>query len=95
MADFKETCVEYIDVENCATFYSAERKWVNKILKLKESYPDDVDIKEYPENNNGAILAHVPKSWLKISPPRTREMTDEQREAAAKRLADAREKRKL
>ena len=39
-------------------------------------------------------MAHVPKNWFKLSPPRTREMTDEQREAAAKRLADAREKRK-
>ena len=93
MADFKETCVEYLDVDPHATFCSAERKWINKILKLKETYPDEVDIREYPENNNGNILAHIPKSWLKISPPKTRTMTDEQRAAAAKRMADIRSKR--
>lgn len=94
MADFKETCVEYLDVDEHATFCSAERKWVNKILSLKEEYPDEVDIREYPEDNHGVILAHIPKSWLKISPKRTRDLTDEQRAAMSKRLADAREKRK-
>ena len=93
MADFKETCVEYLDADPHATFFSAERKWVNKILKLKEAYPDEVDIREYPENNNGNILAHIPKSWLKISPPKKRTMTDEQRAEAALRLANARSKR--
>lgn len=94
MADFKETCCDYLDVNDYAEFTSCERKWVNKILKLKESNPDDVKITAHPDDNDGYIVAHVPKSWFKLSPPRTREMTDEQREAAAKRLADAREKRK-
>lgn len=31
MADFKETCVEYIDIDKHATFCSAEKKWTNKI----------------------------------------------------------------
>ncbi len=93
MADFKETCVEYLDVDPHATFCSAERKWINKILKLKETYPDEVDIREYPENNDGNILAHIPKSWLKISPPRQVNYTEEQRVAAAERLASARSKR--
>lgn len=90
MADFKETCVEYLDVDDYATFCSAERKWINKILKLKESYPNEVDIREYPETNNGYILAHIPKSWMKVSPPRQVNMTDEQRTAAAERMAAAR-----
>ena len=94
MADFKETSFDFLDVDDYAVFCTCERKWVNKILKLKESNPDDVEITMYPENNDGYIVAHVPKNWFKLSPPRTREMTDEQREAAAKRLADAREKHK-
>lgn len=92
MADFKETGIEYLDIEKHATFCSAERKWHNKIIKLKELYPNDVEIIEYPENNNGVILAHIPKSWLKISPPRKREMTDEQRAAIAERLQSSRNK---
>ena len=94
MPDIKETCFDYLDVDKHAVFSSAERKWINKILKLKESNPNDVNITADPENNDGYIVAQIPKSWFRLSPPRTREMTDEQREAAAKRLANAREKRK-
>lgn len=93
MADFKETCIEYLNVDNNATFCSSESKWINKILKLKEEHPDEVDIQVYPEDNQGMIVAHVPKSWMRLSPPRTREMTDEQRKAAAERMAHARAKR--
>ena len=92
MPDFKETCVEYLDVDAHATFCSAERKWINKIIKLKESYPDEVDVRKYPEDNDGNILAHIPKSWLKISPPRQSTYTEEQRAAIAERLQSARSK---
>lgn len=56
--------------DNYAVFCTCERKWVNKTLKLKESNPDDVEITMYPENNDGYIVAHVPKNWFKLSPPR-------------------------
>lgn len=93
MADFKETCVEYINADDMATFCSAERRWINKILKLQEAHPDDVEIVCMPEENQGNILAHIPKSWVKISPPRQVNYTDEQKAAMAERLAAAREKR--
>ena len=95
MADFKETAISYLSVEDCATFHSSETKWINKILKLRESHPDKVKIEYMPEDNGGMILAHIPKSWFKISPPRQREMTDEQRKEAAVRLANSRAKRKV
>lgn len=86
MADFKETAISYLNVEDCATFHSSETKWINKILKLRESHPDEVKIEYMPEDNGGMILAHVPKSWLKISPPRQVNYTEEQRAAAAERM---------
>lgn len=89
MADLKETVVGYIDSEKTASLCSGERKWINRILKLKEEHPDEIDIKEYPENNQGIILAHFPKKWLKINPPR--QMSDEQKAAMAERLKTARE----
>ena len=92
MADFKETCVEYINENKTATFCSSETKWINKILKLKDAHPGDVEIIRMPEDNQGYILAHVPKKWLKISPPRQVNYTDEQKAAMAERLAAAREK---
>ena len=93
MADFKETCVEYINEDKHATFCSSETKWINKILKLKAEHPDEVKIICMPEDNQGTILAHIPKKWLKISPPRQVNYTDEQKAAMAERLAAAREKR--
>ena len=93
MADFKETCVEYIGEDKHATFCSNETKWINKIQKLAAAHPDDVKILHSPENNHGVILAHIPKKWLKVSPPRQVNYTDEQKAAMAERLAAAREKR--
>lgn len=95
MTDFKETAIGYLDVDKHATFSSSERKWINKILKYAEDHPKEVHIKCYPEDNFGELVADIPKSWLKISPPRKREMTEEQREAAAKRLANARSKKNI
>ena len=93
MNDLKETGVNFTSDEHCATFFSSERKWINKLLALSSQYPDDVQIVYCPEDNHGMLVAHIPKTYLKISPPRKREMTDEQREAAAVRLAEARAKR--
>ena len=93
MADFKETCIEYIDIDKHATFCSSETKWINKIKKLHDQRPNDVMIVQDPENNDGMIIAHIPKSWMKVSPPASRSMTDEQRAAAAERLKLARERK--
>jgi hypothetical protein len=93
MSNFNETACDYLSCDKHATFCSSEIKWINKILKLAEQYPDEVEIQVLPENNQGMILAHIPKRWFKIAPPRKSNMTEEQREAMAKRLADARDKR--
>lgn len=89
----KETSFEYIDENQYGTFCSSERKWINKILALHEKYPDKIQIRYWPEDNHGVILAYVPKKWFKISPPRQVNFTDEQRAALAQRMADARAKK--
>lgn len=91
MADFRKTSVEYLNVDEYATFYSGENRWINKIIKLAQERPDEVQIIDYPENNFGHITAHIPKSWLKISPPKEMNLTEEQRLAAAERMRIARE----
>ena len=58
----KETVVGYIDTDDYASFTSAEKKWINKILKLKAEHPDKVDIKAYPENNQGYIYSFCGKN---------------------------------
>ena len=92
MADPKETAVNYLDEDTHMTFSSSERKWINKILKYAESHPDDVRIRCRPENNFGELVAYIPKRWLKISPPRKVDMTDEKRAELAERMRNARSK---
>lgn len=92
MADPKETALSYLDEDTHMAFSSSERKWINKILKYAESHPNEVRIRCYPDDNFGELVAYIPKRWLKISPPRKVELTDEQREALAERMRNARSK---
>ena len=89
MAEIKETVFEYTNEKKHATVSSNEQKWINKIKKYAEG-SDAVDIILLPEDNYGYILAHVPKTWVKLSPPRTVNYTEEQKAAMAERMKNAR-----
>ena len=90
MTDFKETSIGYINVDDYASFTSNERKWIGKILQPNQTYPDKVKIIFMPGNNHGYIVAQVPKRWMKLSPPRKVNLTDEQKKAAADRMRSIR-----
>lgn len=89
----KETVFECAGESTVATITSNEQKWINKINKLASQRPSDVEIVYAPEDNYGYILAHVPKTFIKLSPPRAVNYTDEQRAAIAERMANARKNR--
>ena len=72
-----ETCFEYIDKED-AYFSSDERKWITRIRKLAEKFPDKVVILKQPEENDGCIYARLPQNFMKIAPKRAVNFTDEQ-----------------
>ena len=93
MADFKETAFDYVDVDDTATFCSSERRWINKMIKLSETFPDEVQIKYMPEDNDGVILVHLPKNWLKVSPPKKVNLSEEEREKRAERFRELRKKK--
>lgn len=80
-----DTSISYTDKER-AYISSDERRWISKIRKLAEARPDEVVIKYQPEDNDGCICATVPTCWIKVSPPRRVEMTEEQRQASAERM---------
>lgn len=63
---------------------SDETRWINRIHKLKEKYPDEVDIVCEPETNEGAIYALVSSDWVKINPPK--QVSEEQRLAFIERI---------
>lgn len=54
----------------------------SKLLRLAEKNPDEVKI--VTENEDGSMFAHVPVSYVKISPPR--KISEEQKEAASERF---------
>ena len=80
-----ETCFNYCDKEH-GYFSSDERRFITKVRKLKEKYPEQVRIIAEPETNDGCIYAEMPTAWLKIQPPVKRVLTEEQREANRVRM---------
>ena len=89
-----ETCCEYTDKERMY-LSTDERRLITRILRFQEKYPNDVTIIKRPEENDGCLYCIVPPSWLKITPPVRRELTEEQRKASSERMAYMREKKAL
>ena len=84
-----ETCFNYTEKEH-GFFSSDERKHINKVLKLKERYPDSVRIIKMPEENDGCIYCELPTEWFTIRPPRKVDLTDEKRAELAERMKQIR-----
>lgn len=82
-----ETCINYTDER--AFVSSDERKMINRVLKLKQQYPDEVIILQMPENNDGCIYAVVRAKWVRIQPPKKVALTDEDRRKLAERFKNS------
>ena len=80
-----ETCFNYCDKEH-GYFSSDEYRFINKVRKLKEKYPDEVRIIKQPEENDGCIYCELPTRWFSIRPPVKRVLTDEQRKELSDRI---------
>jgi len=88
-----DNCMEWLTGDKVGAVTFSQKRWVNKLFKYAEEYPEDVEI--ISQNSDGSVYAFVPISWFKFSPPRKgREMTDEEKAAAAERLRKARENKK-
>lgn len=93
MNDIVETAFEYYGDENTGLFSTSEKKWIKKVYDLKKKFPNDIYIQIKPEDNFGCMVAILPKSWFKISPPRKMELSDEDRAKRSARALAAREAR--
>ena len=87
-----ENMVEFISGTRTATVTFTNQKHINRIKKLYEERKDD--FKYFIENPDGSICAKLPLKWIKINAgsKEGRVMTEEQKEAARIRLANARNK---
>ena len=81
-----ETCFNYCDKEH-GYFSSDERKFITRVRKLKEKYPEQVRILAEPEKNDGCIYCELPTEWFSIRPPKKMNLTDEQKREIAERFA--------
>lgn len=87
-----ENMIEFISGTRTTTVTFTNQKHINRIKKLYEERKDD--FKYFKENTDGSVCAKIPLKWIKINPgsKEGRVMTEEQKEAARIRLANARKK---
>ena len=87
-----ENMIEFISGTRTATVTFTNQKHINRIKKLYEERKDD--FKYFVENPDGSVCAKIPLKWVRINPGSKtgRVMTEEQKEAARIRLANARNK---
>ena len=82
--EIKETCFDHQLGAATATLSSSEYPVVQRIKKLARQRPDQVEI--VATNRDGSICAHVPWKWISIRPPRTLNLTEEQKAERAARM---------
>jgi len=63
-----------------------ERRMISRLLKLAATHPDDVEILALPPVNDGCLYCKVPASWLRITPPKKMDLSDEERAALSERF---------
>lgn len=89
MEAYNETGIDHYGGETVCTISTGERAIKNKLKKLAERFPDEVEICH--ENTDGSIMCHIPWKWIAIRQPRKVNLTEEQKKAGAERLRLARE----
>ena len=85
----KETTYNQMSGEKVGHFSTSEQKWINKITKWTQEFPESVKIKY--KNTDGSLYAEIPSNWFTVRPKRKRNLTEEQRQELkerGKRLAE-------
>lgn len=82
-----ENVIEFIKGEETATVTFSQGRYIGRIRKLAAAKPDECKI--IVENPDGSIMAHVPVSWVRVSPPAQK--TEKQREAARRTMLKMRQ----
>lgn len=90
-----ENAIEWLDSRDKATVTLHGGRLKNRVLRLAEEYPDEVEIRREPDENGGFLVAKIPVKWVKITPPRRLELTDERKEELMARLGITRASRNV
>lgn len=84
MENLNENVIEWLLNESQVTVTLSQRKYITKVKRLAEKYPDEVKI--VYTNKDGSIVAHLPLSAIKINIVPKRELTEEQLEIMRERM---------
>ena len=79
-----ENVIEWVTNDKTVTVTLSQRKYITKVRKLAEKFPDEVEF--LYENKDGSIVAHLPLRAIKINLTEKRELTDEQLEVMRERM---------
>lgn len=82
----QENVIEFLRNQKTASVTFVQGKYVSKIRKLAEQFPEQCQI---IADKDGVIFAHIPTNWVKISTPK--KISEEQREKLRIRLAENRD----
>lgn len=88
----QENVIEWLRNSETATVTFTQGRYITKIRKLAEKYPDKVQITA--ENKDGSIVAHIPVKAIKINIIEGRELTEDEKKVMAERFAKYRESKK-
>lgn len=81
----QETIINYNEEDNAASVYTHNKALRRKLDKLTEEHPEECRfIRESRGGQAGDYI--IPKSWIKIAPPRKLNFSAEQRAAMVERL---------
>lgn len=85
----QETIINFNEEEKEASVYTFNRALQRKLSRLAEEHPDECRrAKTWQPGESVEYI--VPKKWIKVSPPKKVNYTDEQKAALAERLASVR-----
>lgn len=86
MRSTNEYVIEWVEGDKIAAITCPENSSLsNRLIKLAEEYPEEVQMSH-------SEFFHVPKSWIKVSPPHKKNYTPEQRQALRERMKALRNK---
>lgn len=90
MAEFNENVIEWLTGEDTIAVTVSQKKFVNKIKRFALT---DENVVILAENPDGSIFAHLPLSYLKLSPKRKDNISAERKAELAERMRKMRERK--
>lgn len=83
-----ETAINWDEENKTAEFYTCSRKWITKLDKMCDKYPDTYKVKREIVIEDKIIgkIYYLPSKLISIRTPSIRVMSEEQKEAARERF---------